>query len=301
MNVPRRRRNVAGRSNGDDDLDDEARPTAVGATAVAVAVCRAIESRRPDSWFVDPLAEHVTEIAELRREDEPRPGLVCWVAVRTRFLDEMLSDAMAAGIRQVVLLGAGLDARAFRMPWPDGVRLFEVDRAPVLGAKQRIVDALGAEPDCDRRVVVADLTTQSWPERLVAGGFRHEQPTCWVAEGLLVYLDPAERDDMLTRLAELSAPTSRLGLTYTTMHRAHHRLFRSELDVPPRDWLRRFGWDADVSTLAEAAEDYGRPLHWPPARAESALLIDAILADGIPADGIPVNGIVGEAEGEVRR
>ena len=280
MNVRPHRRSVAAGSNGDaDDLDDEARPTAIGATAVAVTVCRAIESRRPDSWFFDPLAEYVVEIAELRREDEPRPGMVCWVAVRTRFLDEMLADAMAAGVRQVVLLGAGLDARAFRLPWPDDVRLFEVDRAPVLGAKQRIVDALGAEPGCDRHVVVADLSTPTWPERLVAGGFRGEQPTCWIAEGVLVYLDAAERDTMLARLTELSAPTSRLGLTYTTMHRAHHRLFRSELDVPPRDWLRGLGWDAEVSTLAEAAEDYDRPLHWPPAKAESALLIDAKLGE----------------------
>lgn len=280
MTERRRRRDLAARSNGDaDDLDDEARPAAVGATAIAVTVCRAIESRRPDSWFFDPLAEYVVEIAELRRSDEPRPGLVCWVAVRTRFLDEMLADAMAAGVRQVVLLGAGLDARAFRLPWPDDVRLFEVDRAPVLGAKQRIVDALGTEPGCDRQVVVADLTTPAWSDRLVAGGFRAEQPTCWIAEGVLVYLDPAERDAMLARLAELSAPSSRLGLTYTTMHRAHHRLFRSELDVPPRDWLRGLGWDADATTLAEAAEDYDRPLRWPSAKAESALLIDAELSE----------------------
>ena len=278
MTERRRRRNLAAPSNGDgDDLDDEARSASVGGTAVAVAVARAVESRRPDSWFFDPLAEYVAEIAELRREDEPRPGLVCWVAVRTRFLDEMLADAVAAGIRQVVLLGAGLDARAFRLPWADGVRLFEVDGAPVLGAKQRMVDALGAEPGCERHVVFADLTTSTWPERLIAGGFRTEQPTCWIAEGVLVYLNPAERDALLARLAGLSAPGSRLGLTYTTMHRAHYLLFRSELDVPPRDWLRGLGWDADVSTLAETAEDYDRPLHWPSVRAESALLVDATL------------------------
>lgn len=265
------------RGPGDDDLDDEARPAAVGATAVAVAVCRAIESRRGDAWFADPLAGYVAEIAEMRREDEPRPGLICWVAVRTRFLDEMVLDAAVGGISQVVLLGAGLDARAFRLPWPDGVRVFEIDRAPILGAKQRVVDDIGLEPCCDQRVVVADLATPTWSNRLSAEGFRAEEATCWIAEGVLVYLDAAERDTLLARLTDLSAAGSRLGLTYTSVYRAHHRLSRSALDVPPRDWLRSFGWDADVTTLAGAAEEYDRPLHWPSSRAESALLIDATL------------------------
>lgn len=266
------------RNRAVDDLDDEARPVALGATAIAVAVCRAIESRRGDAWFADPLAEHVAEIAEMRREDEPGPGLICWVAVRTRFLDELVLDAVAGGIHQVVLLGAGLDARAFRLPWPDGIRLFEVDRAPVLGAKQRVIDDISVDPGCDRRAVVADLTQTSWPGQLAAQGFRAEQPTCWIAEGLLVYLDEAERDMLLARLTALSAPESRLGLTYTNMHRAHHRLFRSALDAPPRDWLHAFGWNAEVTTLAEAAECYERPLHWPSQKAESALLFDASLA-----------------------
>jgi methyltransferase (TIGR00027 family) len=290
VNAGRRGLNLAARRAREahpDDLDDEARPAAVGATAVAVAVCRAIESRRGDAWFADPLAEHITEIAEMRREDEPRPGLICWVAVRTRFIDEMVLDAAEGGIGQVVLLGAGFDARAFRLPWPDGVRVFEIDRLPILGAKQRVIDDMGLEPCCDRRVVFADLAAPRWSDRLSMEGFREEEATCWIAEGLLVYLDAAERDALVAGLTDLSAPGSRLGLTYTGVHRAQHQLFRSALDVPPRDWLRGFGWDADVSTLAEAAEEYDRPLHWPSSRAESALLIDATLdrnPGGLTAD-----------------
>jgi len=257
-------------------VDDEERLTAVGATAVTVALCRAQESRRPHPWFVDPIAEHVAEIAEPARDVTPRPGLVFWIAVRTRFLDELVTDAVRRGIDQVAILGAGLDARAFRLDWPANVTIFEVDRAPVLALKQRLVTELGLEPRCERRAVVADVTEPVFTQLLAEQGWRSERPTCWISEGLLVYLEPAARDSLLGRLAALSGAGSRLGATATTAKRAAQvALFRSGIDGDPAQWLDHLGWHAGIDELPETAAKFGRPLPAKAATSASAILIDA--------------------------
>lgn len=254
-------------------MDDEERLAAVGATAVVVAACRADESRRPDAWFSDPLAEHVARIAEPTREMAPRPGLTFWVAIRTRFLDELVADAAAQGIDQFALLGAGLDARTFRLAWPQGTTVFEVDRAPVLALKQRLVNELGLTPSCDRRTVIADVVDDDWPALLTAAGWRRDRPTCWIAEGLLVYLEPAARDSFLTRLATFDG---RLGTTLTSAKRAAEvALFRSGTEGDPAEWLAQLGWQATVTRLPEIAAQYGRPISQRATESSSALLVDA--------------------------
>lgn len=255
------------------NVDDEERLAAVGATAVIVAACRAEESRRPDAWFADPLAEHVASIAEPSRETTPRPGLTFWVAIRTRFLDELVADAAAQGIEQFGLLGAGLDARAFRLAWPKGTTVFEVDRAPVLALKQRLVNELALTPSCERRTVVADIVDNDWPALLRAAGWRADQPTCWIAEGLLVYLEAAARDRLLNRLAGFDG---RLGTTLTSAKRAAEvALFRSGTEGDPSDWLAQLGWQATITRLPEIAARYGRPISQRGAESSSALLVDA--------------------------
>ena len=255
-------------------MDDEERLAAVGATAVTVALCRAQESRRPHPWFVDPIAEYVAKVAEPSRDIAPRPGLVFWVAVRTRFLDELVADAASRGVDQVVILGAGLDARAFRLDWPANLTVFEVDRAPVLALKQRLVTELGLEPRCERRAVVADVTEPAFTQLLSDQGWHRQQPTCWISEGLLVYLEPAARDGLLGGLASSSAAGSRLGATATTAKRAAQvELFRSGIDGDPAGWLDRLGWCAEVEGLPATAAKFGRPL--PAKAAASAVLIDA--------------------------
>ncbi len=112
------------------------------------------------------------------------------------------------------MLGAGFDARAFRLPWPPWTRLFEVDTADVLGHKEAVLAAEAAVPRCERIAVACDLRAD-WPAALLAAGLRPGQPTAWLAEGLLVYLTPAHVDHVLTNLTRLSVPGSRLGLTYT--------------------------------------------------------------------------------------
>jgi methyltransferase (TIGR00027 family) len=134
-------------------------PTGVGTTAVGVAAMRAAETRRPDRLFEDPLAAAFVAGAGWGRieiehvEPERRPGIIAlaaWVSARTRFLDDLVVDAIASGVRQVVLLGAGLDARAFRLPWPGGVRVFELDTPAMLAFKQRVVDEVDAKPRSER-------------------------------------------------------------------------------------------------------------------------------------------------------
>src|SRR5579884_2771734 len=169
-------------------------PAGIGWTALLVARARANESRRPDRLFDDPLAAAFVKAGGevLARAEQSLPGgddVNRWredsVALRTSFLDGVLVSACEAGCRQVVLLAAGLDARAFRLDWPPGTRLYELEMPDVLSFKERVLADAGAKPRCERIVVPADLRDAAWPARLQAAGFDARQPTAWIAEGLL--------------------------------------------------------------------------------------------------------------------
>ncbi|MFE6747286.1 SAM-dependent methyltransferase [Kitasatospora purpeofusca] len=194
----------------------------VGRTALLVAHARALEASRPDPLAVDPYAEHFVRAAP-GCADWPRdpaqvaPGDPVWerlagyFALRTRVLDTHLLNAARAGTRQVVLLGAGLDSRAHRLPWPPGTTVWELDRPDVLAFKQHVLDNLPeAAPRAERRTVAVDLTTR-WSTVLRRSGFDPVRPTAWLAEGLFLYL-PAEAELRLaTTLDLLSAPGSTLA------------------------------------------------------------------------------------------
>ena len=168
----------------------------VGGTGLTVAAVRAFETARPDRLFADPLAATFAEAGGLDLDSPPggRRGVALrvWVVARTLFLDDLLAEAVQQGCRQVVLLGAGFDARAFRLPWPPGTRCFEVDTPDVLGPKDQVLAAEHAVPGCERFVVPCDLR-DDWPAALRAAGLDPAQPTAWIAEGLLVYLDRGRR------------------------------------------------------------------------------------------------------------
>ena len=276
MALSQLRPNTPEPESADGPEDDEARLAAVGATAVTVALCRAAESEREQPWFADPLATYVANTAEPARDTTPRPGLAFWVAVRTRFLDELLLDATHTRVRQIVLLGAGLDARAIRLDFPDDVTCYEVDRSSVHELKTRLLKQAHLTARCERRVVVADLASSDWLAALQAQGWRSDAPTCWIAEGLLIYLKPAPRDSLLRQLAAASAPGSRLGITATSSARAADvGIWESGVDGDAAQWLQDLGWSAEVSTLPEAAAAFGRPVRVETARARSAILVDA--------------------------
>ena len=171
------------------------------------------------------------------------------------------SSAVADGVRQVVIVGAGLDARAYRLSLPRDLTVFEIDHDELFSLKQRLVDELELISECRRRVVVADLVTDDWVQRLTETGWTPSQPTVWVAEGLLVYLNHDERTQLLTQLASASDPGSVLGATLSTrIDNLAHPLWHPAAAVDPEQWLADCGWRATVQTMAEASAVYGRPL-----------------------------------------
>jgi methyltransferase (TIGR00027 family) len=208
--------------------------SSVGVTATMVAAARAVATRaeRPliDDPFAEPLVRAVgvdllTRLAtgevnpdELNDAHDGATGSVGAMsrmadnmAVRTKFFDEFFLEATRAGVKQAVILASGLDARAYRLAWPVGTVVYEVDQPQVIDFKSRTLADLGAAPTADRRVVAVDLR-DDWPAALRAAGFDPAQPTAWSAEGLLGYLPPEAQDRLLDTITELSAPGSRLAV-----------------------------------------------------------------------------------------
>ena len=241
----------------------------VGHTGLTVAAVRAQETARPDRLFADPLAVVFAAAGGLGPGAGPggRRGaaLRVWVVARTVFLDDLLAEAGQQGCRQVVLLGAGFDARAFRLPWPPGTRCFEVDTPDVLGPKDQVLATERAVPGCERIVVPCDLR-DDWPAALRAAGLDPARPTAWIAEGLLVYLAPADVDRLLDTISGLSAPGSWLGLTMTTREAGSFdgtrlgTLRRSQAPDDPAAWLGGRGWAAEITGPREVLRAHGRPL-----------------------------------------
>lgn len=267
-------------------------PTGVGLTAVHVAAARAAEGLRNDPLFDDPFAaDFVTAAGAAQSFTDYHPpaaqdtgDLWAWVAsyaaIRTRFFDDYFRDACAAGCRQVVILAAGLDTRAFRLSWPAGVRLFELDTPEVLTFKDQVLAERDATPTCQRVAIKADLH-QDWPAALVQAGFHPAEPTAWLAEGLLMYLTQDERDQLLDRIRQLSAPGNRLAIEYNSEYMTQtaaqlmidsisepsspdeaflKTLWQSGTQEDPTSWLGRHGWQAREYDASERAQSYGRPL-----------------------------------------
>jgi len=197
--------------------------SSVGATATMVAAQRALAHREKliDDPFAEPLVRAVNMAFMTRMLDgeisfeDVDPAFTVrlaaeGMAVRTRHFDQLFLDAAAAGVRQAVILAAGLDARGYRLPWPDGTVVYEVDQPEVIEFKTTTLAGLGAEPTATRRVVAIDLR-EDWPKALVDNGFDPTQPTAWSAEGLLIYLPSDAQDKLFDNITALSAPGSRLA------------------------------------------------------------------------------------------
>src|ERR1700749_4340614 len=200
----------------------------VGATATMVAAARAIATKADipliNDRFAEPLVRAVGvdfltklatgELATADVDDDEAPWklehMPIPMAARTRFFDAFFAEATAAGIRQAVILASGLDARAYRLDWPTGMTVFEVDQPEVIALKPETLAELGAAPTTDRRTVAIDLRND-WPAALTEAGFDRSQPTAWIAEGLLGYLPPDAQDRLLDNISALSADGSRLA------------------------------------------------------------------------------------------
>jgi methyltransferase (TIGR00027 family) len=239
----------------DDDTWDLA--SSVGVTATMVATQRILSNREGliDDPFAEPLVRAVgldffirALDGEIKLDDvDPRFNMrrgAEGMAVRTRHFDKLFTDAAAAGVRQAVILAAGLDARAYRLPWPAGTTVFELDQPEVIDFKTKTLADLGAKPRADRRTLAIDLR-DDWPKALRDNGFDSTQPTAWIAEGLLIYLPPEAQDLLFDRINELSAPGSRIA----TEHIRDVSMFADERSQQISDRLKEYGYDIAMGDL----------------------------------------------------
>ncbi len=278
----------------------------VGATALGVAAARAAETENDNPLISDPFArvfldtvgdgvwnwyaapELPAEVVEAVPELPLRmQSMVSYFASRTAFFDTFFLDTTRAGIRQVVILAAGLDARSWRLPWPDGVTVYELDQLRVLDFKASTLREHGAEPACNRVSVPVDLR-QDWPKALQQTGFDASAPSAWSAEGLLMYLPATAQDLLFSRVQGLTATGSRVAIEALapnfadpeTVAQRRERLERVralmakadlQREVPRTDelwyfeeredvgdWFRRHGWEVTVTPSLELMTGYGR-------------------------------------------
>ena len=210
-----------------DDTWDIA--SSVGTTAVMVAAARARETESPDPLIRDPFARLLVAGADtgvwgnfLDPQMQARianadpqaaaqfANMLGYQAVRTHFFDAFFAEAVESGIRQIVILASGLDSRAYRLPWPQGTVVFEIDQPKVLEYKAATLAEHGVETTAQRHEVAVDLR-QNWPAALQAAGFDPAKPTAWLAEGLLMYLPAEAQDRLFEHITQLSAPGSRVS------------------------------------------------------------------------------------------
>jgi methyltransferase (TIGR00027 family) len=257
--------------------------TGVSETALGAAMLRAEESARPDRLFDDALAATFVAAAPEIFADGPEPGdpeveqlrrsFTDQLALRTRFYDDYVLDATEDSCSQVVLLGAGLDTRAFRLDWPANVRLFELDLPEVLAFKQTVLDADDAQPRCTRVAIGADLA-QDWDDRLLDAGFDPDAVTAWAAEGLLAYLSDEQAETLLARVSNRSSPRSRFAAEAArltddaTLVEASTlsslapitAMWHGGLRDDPAHWLEAHGWTVERHDRVVLAERYRRPI-----------------------------------------
>lgn len=257
----------------------------VGATATAVATSRALATRAgliDDPW-AEPLVkavgmEHFLAILDGRSdgdEGEDAAGvarMTYGMAARTRYFDEFLHDCAAAGIRQIVILASGLDARAYRLDWPAGTVVFDLDQAAVIDFKVATMHALAARPTAEVRSVGVDLR-DDWPAALAAHGFEPGAKTAWIAEGLLMYLPPDAQDRLFGHITALSPARSRLATEFMPSMDA----FTPDQDETDDRW-RRMGFKDDLAGLVYGGErshviEYLQGLGW----AVSGSLVNELL------------------------
>ncbi|MCW2513226.1 MAG: methyltransferase, putative, family [Mycobacterium sp.] len=259
--------------------------SSVGATATMVAAQRALGHREKliDDAFAEPLVRAVgvdlftrmldgdIDLTDVEPAFTPRRAAES-MAIRTRFFDKVFLDGADAGVRQAVILAAGLDARGYRLPWPDGTVVYEVDQPEVIEFKTTTLAGIGATPTATHRTVAIDLR-EDWPTALKDNGFDPSQPTAWSAEGLLIYLPSEAQDRLFDAITELSAPGSRLATEHVpdldafTDERAKkmsERMKQLGSDIEMADlvyqgershvveYLAERGWDVSVLTMREA-------------------------------------------------
>jgi methyltransferase (TIGR00027 family) len=297
--------------------------TSVGSTAVMVAAARAVETERADALIRDPYAKLLVSnagagvlweamldpeiAAKVEALDEESAAhlhhMRGYQAVRTNFFDTFFTDAVADGIRQIVILASGLDSRAYRLDWPAGTTVFEIDQPQVLDYKSTTLAENGVRPAADRREVAIDLR-QDWPAALRAAGFDPNQRTAWLAEGLLMYLPAEAQDRLFTLIGELSPPGSRVSAETAPTHADERRQqmrerfkkvadeigFEQTLDVGElmyrddhranvTEWLNQHGWRATAQHSMDEMRRLGRWIENVPMADDKDAFSDFVIAE----------------------
>lgn len=271
--------------------------TSVGSTALFVATARALEAQKPDPLAVDPYAEIFCRAvggppADVLDGEAPEHPLktadfgesfVNFQGARTRYFDEYFRRAADAGVRQVVILAAGLDSRAYRLDWPAGTTIFELDRPQVLEFKREVLTSHGAQPRAERREVAVDLR-DDWPQALRDSGFDPARPSAWIAEGLLIYLPATAQEQLFTGIDGLAGPGSHVAVEDGAPlepdefeaaveeeraaaaegdQRLFFRLVYNEQCEPATEWFGKRGWTVVGTPLADYLGEVGRPVPGP--------------------------------------
>jgi methyltransferase (TIGR00027 family) len=241
--------------------------SSVGATATMVAAARAAATRRPQPVINDPFAEPLvravgldvfTRVASGELDFDGADGgvgiprMTDTFAARARFYDDYFAEATSAGIRQVVIVAAGLDSRAYRLSWPAGTTVYEIDQPEVIEFKTSTLSKIGAQPTTEHRTVGIDLR-EDWPAALRGAGFDTARPTAWLAEGVLIgFLPPEAEVRLLDNVMSLSAAGSRLAADYGTITGPSEQA-QEQGRLMAEAW-RRHGLDLDIASLTYPGE-----------------------------------------------
>ena len=245
----------------------------VAKTSLLTAAMRAVETRRSESegrLFSDPYAEvlagaegfTILENAIAASGDQPA------IAIRTAFMDSKIESALKEGVRQFVFLAAGMDSRAYRMTFPHGTKIFELDRKEVFNYKQEKLKNI--KPKCERITLAVDLKLE-WNKQLIDAGFKTHEPTLWLVEGLLMYLEETQVINLINRINQLASKNDIMLfdiLTRTLIEAPYMQnqlKFLESIGAPwyfgvnePEEFMKKFGWDSFATQAGEFA-----PTRWP--------------------------------------
>lgn len=270
-----------------------------------MATARALEAQKPNPLVVDAYAEvfcravggWAADVLDGKLPDHqlktPDWGehFVNFQGARTKYFDAYFRRAADAGVRQVVILAAGLDSRAYRLDWPAGTTIFELDQPQVLDFKRQVLADHGAEPKTQRREIAVDLR-DDWPQALRDSGFDATKPSAWIAEGLLIYLPAAAQEQLFTGIDGLAAPGSHVAVEdgapldqddfeakreeeraamAAGAERPFYQLVYNERIAPATEWFGERGWNAVGTRLADYLRENGRPV--PEADAEAGSMV----------------------------
>jgi len=256
-----------------------------------------LEAQKPDPLVVDPYAEvfcravggPAADVLDGKVPDHQLKTadfgvhFVNFQAARTKYFDDYFREAADAGVRQVVILAAGLDSRAYRLDWPAATTIFELDRPQVLDFKREVLAGHGDQPRAERREIPVDLR-EDWPKALLDNDFDKDKPSAWLAEGLLIYLPATAQEQLFTGLDSLAGHGSHVAVEDgAPMHpeefeaaveeeraaaadgdqRLFFRLVYNEQIAPATEWFGQRGWTAVGTPLADYLREAGRPVPGP--------------------------------------